>query len=215
MPVQKDLKRLVRARMKKTGEAYTAARLHVLKPTPAPNYAALAGMSDAAVSKATGRTWIAWVKLLDAARASEKPHREIAAHVASLGTPSWWTQMVAVGYERIRGLRDKGQQREGGYEATKSRTFAVGVETLFDAFANARTRRRWLSAKITVRSATPHKRMRLAWDDATIAELGFLSKGPGKSVVAVRHSKLPDKSAVAAMKTAWAEHFGRLAEMLS
>ena len=80
---------------------------------------------------------------------------------------------------------------------------------------NTRTRRRWLPAKITVRSATPHKRMRLAWNDATIAELGFLSKGPAKSVVAVRHSKLPDKSAAAAMKTAWAEHFGRLAEMLS
>ena len=31
MPVQKDFKRLVRARMKKTGEAYTAARLRLLR----------------------------------------------------------------------------------------------------------------------------------------------------------------------------------------
>ena len=28
MPSQKDLKKIVRARMEKTGEAYTAARLH-------------------------------------------------------------------------------------------------------------------------------------------------------------------------------------------
>ena len=31
MPRQKDLKRLVRARMKKTGEAYTAARAQIIK----------------------------------------------------------------------------------------------------------------------------------------------------------------------------------------
>ena len=31
MPINKDLKRLVRARMRKTGEAYTAARAHITK----------------------------------------------------------------------------------------------------------------------------------------------------------------------------------------
>ena len=31
MPTGKDLKRLVRARMKKTGESYTAARAQLLK----------------------------------------------------------------------------------------------------------------------------------------------------------------------------------------
>ena len=36
MPTQKDLKRLVRSRMKKTGEAYTAARLQLLKNEPTP-----------------------------------------------------------------------------------------------------------------------------------------------------------------------------------
>ncbi len=36
MPSQKDLKRLVRARMQKTGEAYTAARAQLLaKPSRA------------------------------------------------------------------------------------------------------------------------------------------------------------------------------------
>jgi len=91
MPKQKDLKRLVRSRMKKTGEAYTAARLQVLKKSePAPsNYADVAGMSDASVSKRTGRTWAQWVGVLDRAWAAEKPHREIAEYVSSLGTPDW------------------------------------------------------------------------------------------------------------------------------
>ena len=215
MPTQKDLKRLVRARMKKTGEAYTAARLQLLKRDSAPDYAKVAGMSDAVVSSKTGRTWAEWVAVLDAARAATKPHAQIAAHVRSLGTPDWWTQMVTVGYERIRGLRAKGQGRDGGYAAGKSRTFNVPVTRLFNAFANARTRRAWLPVRVTVRTAIPHRSMRITWDDGTLAQLGFVAKGAGRSVVAVRHDKLRSKAAADAMKTAWGEHFDRLGQTLS
>jgi uncharacterized protein YndB with AHSA1/START domain len=215
MPQQKDLKRLVRARMNKTGESYTAARLQLVKKTePTPNYAEVAGMSDESVSKRTGRTWAEWVRTLDAASAAEKPHREIASYVSSLGTPDWWSQMVTVGYERIKGLRDRGQRRGGGYEATKSRTFAVPVETLFNAFANARTRRKWLPVKITVRSSTANKRMTITWTDGTVVLFGFLPKGTGKSIVAAAHQKLPDKAAAEAMKKEWGAAFDRLGEIL-
>jgi len=216
MPIQKDLKRLVRSRMKKTGEAYTAARVQVLKKKePAVDYAAVAGMSDDAVRKQTGRNWAEWTSWLDAERASEKPHREIVALVSSLGTPGWWTQMVTVGYERIRGLRDRGQSRGGSYEATKSRTFNVPVQTLFNAFANARTRRRWLPVKITVRTATPHKSMRITWSDDTVVAIGFLPKGDRKSAVAVQHQGLPAKASIDQMKKMWTDHFDRLTELLS
>lgn len=213
MPIQKDLKRLVRTRMKKTGESYTAARLQIVKKQV--DYAALAGMSDAAVKKATGRNWSEWVRALDAVSAAEKPHREIARYVSSIGTPDWWSQMVTVGYERIRGLRDRGQRRGGSYEATKSRTFNVSVEKLFDAFANARTRKRWLPVKIKVRTATKPKTMRIDWDDNTFVAIGFLSKGKDKSSVAVQHSKLPEKASIEAVKKMWSEYFDRLGEVLA
>ena len=216
MPKQKDLKRLIRARMEKTGEAYTAARLQLLKKTQPPaDFAKVAGMSDASVRKATGRAWAEWVKVLDRAGSSEKPHREIARYVHSLGTPDWWSQMVTVGYERIRGLRDRGQRRGGGYSASKSRTFSVPVAKLFKAFADARQRRRWLSGKVAVRSATPPKRMRVTWDDESIVVFEFTSKGPIRSSVAVGQQKLPDRAAAAAVKKAWAERFDQLAAFLS
>ncbi len=216
MPKQKDLKRLVRARMQKTGEAYTAARLQVLKKSePVPGYAALAGMSEATISKQTGRTWAEWVRVLDAARATEKPHGEIAAYVSSLGTPDWWSQMVTVGYERIRGLRDKGQRRGGWYEASKSRTFDVPVATLFKAVQNPRTRKRWLPAKITVRTATPSKSIRVTWGDDQLVQFFFMPKGAAKSTVTIQHQKLPDRSAAAATKKAWGEYFDQLGELLS
>jgi uncharacterized protein YndB with AHSA1/START domain len=216
MPKQKDLKRIVRSRMQKTGESYTAARLQLIrKKEPAPNYAAVAGMSDASVKKQTGRDWTEWVKVLDAAGAVSKPHREIAKYVSSLGTPSWWSQMVTVGYERIRGLRDRGQRRGGGYEASKSRTFAVPVAKLFGAFKNARVRKRWLPDKIDVRSANPNKRMRISLADDTVVEIGFIAKGEAKSAVAIQHSRLPDKAAAEKMKTWWTERFDALSEILT
>lgn len=213
MPKQKDLKRIVRTRMEKTGESYTAARLHIVRKKE--NYAELAGMSDASVKKATGRDWMQWVRLLDGEKAVEKSHREIAKHVSSIGTPDWWSQMVTVGYERIRGLRDRGQRRGGGYEANKSRTFPVPVAKLFGAFAKPRTRARWLPEKIKVRTANPNKTMRINMEDGTLVAIGFLSKGKGKSAVAIQHSNLADKSSAAKMKEWWGERFDALAEVLT
>jgi uncharacterized protein YndB with AHSA1/START domain len=215
MPTEKDFKRLVRTRMKKTGEAYTAARLQLLETERKTDYATVAGMSDAAVSRQTGRSWADWVRALDAVRAAEQPHGQIAAHVASLGTPPWWTQMVAVGYERIRGLRARGQGRGGTYHVTKSATFDVPVATLFNAFAQARTRRSWLPVHVTVRTATPHRSIRMTWDDDTRANFGFVSKGKTRSAVAVGHERLPDKASADAMKAAWAGHFDRLRQLLA
>lgn len=215
MPKEKDLKRIVRTRMQKTGESYTAARLHIVKKTePSPSFAEKAGMSDGSVKKATGKTWAGWVKLLDAANAAEKPHREIVKHVSSTGTPDWWSQMVTVGYERIRGLRDRGQRRDGGYSATKSRTFAVPVAKLFDAFAKPRMRAKWLP-DVKVRTARPTKTMRLEMPDGTRVAIGFLPKGERKSAVAIEHSKLPDQPAAKKAKEWWAERFDALGAILT
>jgi hypothetical protein len=215
MPQQKDLKRIIRARMQKTGESYTSARLHLVKKIESPIDTSVAGMSDAAVKKATGRDWTQWVKVLDAAEAAKKSHRDIAKHVKSLGTPDWWTQMVTVGYERIRGLRAKGQRRDGNYEANKSRTLPVPVARLFKAFADAKQRAQWLPAKVTVRAKNPNKTMRITWnEDDTSVQIGFMSKGPAKSAVAIQHSKLPDKAAADRVKAMWGENFEALARFL-
>jgi len=207
MPKQKDLKRVIRTRMQKTGESYTAARLQVLRKKEV-DFASLAGMTDAAVHKATGRSWVEWVKQLEAAGAASNPHGEIVRHVSSLGTPDWWSQMVTVGYERIRGLREKGQRRGGGYEATKSRTFPVAVPRLFAAF------RKSLPSNVDVRSATANKRMRLGWNDGTVVEVLFTAKAKNKSVIALTHQKLPDKPSAERMKSWWGERFTELAQII-
>lgn len=222
MPTDKDLKRLVRSRMTKTGEAYTTARARLLtkkQPArpPAPDYAKLAGTSDATIQAKTGCTWERWVRALDRVEAHEWPHREIAAYVREkYKVPSWWTQAVTVGYERIKGLRAVGQRRAGAYEASKSKVFAVPVGRLYRAFHDARTRRRWLGGvKLTVRTATPDKSMRITWPDGTSVEVYFVGKGPAKSQVAVQHGKLTDKESAERIKAYWSERLGALEVILA
>jgi len=220
MPKQKDLKRIVRSRMRKTGESYTSARAHVIHvqpqpPQPEPDYDALAKMSGEKLQNATGRSWPEWVALLDAFDGTKKSHRESAVYVASLGTPDWWTQTVVVGYERIRGLRAVGQRREGFWEASKSRTYAVPVSTLFAAFKDAKKRARWLpGVKVTIRTAMEDRSMRIGLADGTLVAVGFMAKGEGKSAVAVQHTKLPSKAEADRLKAFWGERRDALKDVL-
>ena len=226
MPTDKDFKRLVRGRMQKTGESYTAARYHLRKQKPstaaastpaAADYAKLGGRSDAIMKERTGCTWERWVKALDREKAYTWPHREIATHVREkYKIPGWWAQSVAVGYERIKGLRQVGQRRDGLFEAGKSKTFSVPIARLYEAFSDARLRRRWLpDVDPTIRTATREKSMRITWPDLTSLEGGFMSRGSEKSQVSVVHTKLPDRPAVTRMKQYWAERFSALDEMLA
>ena len=223
MPSQKDFKRLVRARMSKTGESYTAARARLLslpavkrpKPFAPADLAALAGMSDAAVKKATGCNWSKWVKALDHHGAPALSHREIARLIRDkYKTSSWWSQMIAVGYERIRGLRERGQRSGGTYTINKSGTFAVAVDELFAAF-KPQGLARWLDgAKPTVRKATLSKSVRILWEAGTKVEVNFFRKGEAKSQDQLQHDGFPSKAAAETMRAWWQARFVALALQL-
>jgi len=223
MPTNKDFKRLVRARMRKTGESYTSARVQLLnkkKEAPSPaaaDYARLAGRSDAALKANTGCTWERWVRALDRVAAHAWPHREIATYVhEKYKVDGWWAQTVTVGYERIKGLRAIGQRRDGGFEASKSKTFAVPLARLYRAWADVRRRARWLpGVDLTVRTATRNKSMRITWPDRTSVAVGFAGKSAAKAQVAIQHQKLPDKAAATRMKDYWAARFAVLEELLN
>jgi len=221
MPKNKDLKRLVRARMAKTGESYTAARAHITGAAPRAegpqtSWPELAGMADEAVRAKTERTWAEWVAALDAIGATEMSHTEIARYVRDeLDVDGWWAQTVTVGYERIRGLRAKHQMRSGEFQASKSKTFSVPIGELYAAFADGRRRARWLGdAGLSVRNARPDKTVRFDAPDATRVAAAFTDKGPRKSTVTVTCTKLASAEAVTDAKAEWHERLKKLAQTL-
>ncbi|MEO6445172.1 MAG: hypothetical protein ABIZ91_18475 [Gemmatimonadaceae bacterium] len=237
MPRQKDLKRLVRTRMKKTGEAYTTARAQIVrqprslttaakaalpgdavKPAPSPaEFAALAGMRDDAIKEKTGCTWERWVFALDRCGAATMPHREIAKLVKEkYKINSWWSQSVTVGYERIKGRRVPGQMSDGSFAFTKTRTLGIASRTLFERLSDASFRRRWLEGrKTTVRSAKPPTSIRLAGAEFDRVTLEVTAKGDGRSVLVVTHAKLPGKEAVDRLKHFWAQRLNALRDQLA
>jgi uncharacterized protein YndB with AHSA1/START domain len=124
--------------------------------------------------------------------------------------------MVTVGYERIKGLRARGQQRSGEFTMNRSRTFGVDVETLYDAWADGRRRRRWMGETgVKVRTATAPKSMRLQLPDGAIVVAGFWPKSGGKSAVAIEQARLPDRDTAERVKQLWSERLDALREELA
>ncbi len=176
-----------------------------------------AGMRDEAVLAKTGRTWEQWVRELDRHGAEQLSHRDVVSMLRhGYELESWWSQMVTVGYERIKGLRARGQKRDGSYEATKSRTFNVPVATLYNAWADANIRRRWLTdMTVRVRTSTASKSIRLGAPDGGIIAVGFVAKGRSKSTVALSEAKLRDRAAAARVRASWHARLDTLGRVLA
>ncbi len=232
MTKQKSFKRRVRARMDKTSESYTAARRQLLaKSTPEPDApAAPAGhpvpvdapgarrpYSDEVIRANTGHSWDEWFVLLDEWGAAERPHTEIARWVhQEHGVDGWWAQGVTVAYEQARGLRAPGQRRGGHFEVSASKTVAVPVERLYEAFADPALRERWLpGAAFEVRTAIPGKSIRANWEDgSTRLVILFTARGESKSQVALVHERLPDAATAERLKPWWREQVAALKRLL-
>ena len=159
MTTQRSFKRLVRTRMQKTGESYTAARAMLLSAAPngSGDGKPPLATSDASIRERTGRGWEEWFDLLDEWGAADKSHRDIARWVAEqLGVDPlvWNAQAITGGYERARGGRAVGQHADG-FRVSASKTVRVPVDRLFDAFVDADLRARWLpDADLHERTAT-------------------------------------------------------------
>jgi hypothetical protein len=222
MTKESSFKRRVRDRMSKTGESYAAARSQ-LSPKRARVQAARERLAatddrptDDKVVAATGKRWEAWFSVLDRWGARQRKHGETVAFLMQEhDVPSWWAQSITVWYERARGMRVKHQQADG-FTIYASKTIAVPVEVLFDAFVNPRSRRKWLTdGTMSLRTSQPGHTARFDWGDgATRVSVSFEDKGAGKAIVAVAHERLPDADEAEVTKASWRERLAGLKSFL-
>jgi len=217
MTRQKSFKRLVRARMEKTGESYTAARAKLLAAEePKATEGPALPMSDQAIRRKTGRGWEEWFDLLDEWGAAERSHRQVARWVAEEhGIEGWGAQAVTVTYERARGLRAVGEGPQG-FTITASKTVAVPVDRLYKAFVDHSLRRRWLpEGKLRERTVSKPRSARFDWGDGeTRVIVAFTAKGEAKSAVALAHERLADAEEAERMKAFWRDRVAALKEVL-
>jgi len=185
-------------------------------PTKKPAAAKVGGISSPAVKKATGKDWEQWLVILDQAGAKKMTHPAIATLLNDKhGVGPWWSQMLTVGYEQARGMRQK-HEKPDGFQIGGNKTINVSAAELFKAWNDAKSRSRWLpDADMEIRKATPSKSMRVTWNAAKGAaastiSVNFYTKGEGKSQVSLEHGKLKSAAQAAKMKKYWAQRLGEL-----
>jgi hypothetical protein len=220
MTKQRTLKHRVRARMAKTGESYTAARRMLIAAGDRPDPVAVPfepTVSEEKLVEATGRGWQEWLGILDAWGAAGRRHNEIVRWLAAEhAVPDWYTQAITVTYERARGIRVVGQRADGSFVASATKTIAVPVERLFEAFQDEELRERWLPrAELRLRAATAPRTARYDWEDGeSRLVVAFVEMSDAKSQVAVEHERLPDADTVGEMKSWWRARLDELKSLL-
>jgi hypothetical protein len=211
MTQHRSFKRLVRLRMEKTGESYTAARAILLAaavPVDAGTKPPLA-TSDERIRERTGLGWEQWFELLDDSVPASATHREIARWVADyleIHPLAWNAQAITRSYEMARRGKLVGEH-EDGFTATASRTVDASPEAVFALLAD------WLrDAPLSVRSTARPRGVRYDWtDDASRVSITLDAKdGGARCLLTVSHSRLADAAAYDTRKAWWRERLQAL-----
>jgi len=155
-------------------------------------------VSDEAVRAATGRDPSEWFALLDDAGAASLTHTGIARLLAEEhDVDPWWAQSVTVRYEQARGLRLPGQQSDGSFAASLSRTIHG---TLADGYAHVVARfAAELGAPSSSRAEGKRPYARWAAEEGSILVTVEIS-GVGRLRVSAVHERLADPARVAPAK---------------
>jgi hypothetical protein len=174
-----------------------------------------ASISDEKVKAATGRAWMGWFIILNKANAGTLPHKEIVQLIYDKGCSGWWSQMIAVEFERTRMGRQK-HERPDGYSVSITRVVPVGLSRLFAVATDPETRGNWFpKGAFEETSKTRDKYWRGKWKKDARLEVGFYAKGAGKSQIALQVNKLPSADAVEKERAAWKKAFEKLEKLVT
>jgi hypothetical protein len=191
-------------------------------PAPAPKKAArksikeAAGVSTDAVARRTGKSWDDWFEVLDTAGAATLDQRGIIAILAQKhGIGPWWQQMIAVGYESLRGASERPPAVDG-FHINSSCTLDAPLPRVFRLWNDAGERARWLADdRFVVRGATADKLIRARWGKGTSHVAVSFAEKSGRTEVSVEHHQIESRGAAEQMKAYWAKKLGLLDQALA
>ena len=174
-------------------------------------------MTDAGIVAKTGKGWDYWFAALDKAGAAKLDHKGITALLDKKFKPGpWWGQMIAVSYERARGIRAMNQKCDGEFSVSVTKVMPVGLPALFAAVTDPATRKKWFPpGAFEETSKTKDKYWRFKWKKDARVSAGFYSKGAGKAQVAMDIGKLPNSDAVELERAAWKKALEKLQALLA
>lgn len=174
-------------------------------------------MTDTGIEAKTGHGWDYWFAALDKAGAAKLDHKGITALLDKKFKPGpWWGQMIAVSYERARGIRAMNQKCDGQFSVSVSKVMPADLAKLYAAVAGDASRKKWFpNGAFAKSSETKDKYFRGAWGkDGARLEINFYAKGAGKAQIVVQVNKLEGNTAVESERVAWKKALERLQTVL-
>lgn len=168
-------------------------------------------MGSETLRAATGRDREAWRALLEAAGALEWSHKTTTEWlVREHGVDSWWAQGITVDFEQARKGRLPGQQADGTFSVSRTRTVVGDRLAALAAVRAAIEARHGAAHSENLTASFPSVRWRL--DDGR--RLAAAAQPPNKSGTPINLSfdKLADHEAMAPAEAETAAIFAAAAE---
>ena len=217
MTTQRSFKRLVRTRMEKTGESYTAARAVLLaaeEPAGPTARARDVRRGDPGADRARLGAVVRPARRVGRRRAVA-PGRRAAGRRRARDPPAGVERAGDHGsYERARGLREVGEH-EDGFTVTASKTVAVPVERLYAAFVDEEQRARWLpDGPLRERTHIEPRSARFDWGDGATRSTSRSWRRARARAVALSHERLADSGEAERTKAFWRERVSTLKAVL-
>jgi uncharacterized protein YndB with AHSA1/START domain len=188
-------------------------------------------ISDQAVSKATGRSWSDWHRILkEAERQSGNdrwPHKRIASYLKdNFSLSAWWCQMVCSSYENFESRRESGETAAAGFEIGVRKTISAPKMTVWKLLTGPRGLKLWLgdtpgfklikgqkyrtsegvSGEIRVVEVMDHLRLTWQpsdWPNPTTLQIRVIPRGKEKTTIGFHHEKLSDAVVREQMRSHW------------
>ncbi len=173
-------------------------------------------MTDAGIAAKTGHDWDWWFKALDKAGAAKLDHKGIVAILnGKMGAGPWWGQMIAVSYERARGIRAANQKCDGEFSVGVSKVVSLPLSKLYAAATDPKLWPKWLpKGAIEETSRTKDKYLRARWKKEARLAIYFYAKGADKAQITVDVGKLSGSDVVEKERAAWKTAVDKLSKML-
>ena len=167
------------------------------------------------IEKATNRRWSQWMAYMESIGAKDLNHTQIAQRVVTeleglepgVDNPAWWAQGITVAYEQQSGRRQPGQQADGTFQMSVSKTVDLGMQEAMDSWISFAASDAEVAEMVASEPRTSGSDNRKTWRaKATDGSALMFTSEPrpnGKTAVIAQQLKLPTRELNEAAKGFW------------
>lgn len=166
-------------------------------------------ISAEAIENATGKPFDYWVELLNGRSAADLSHKEIARLLQDdAGVSAWWAQMLTVAYEQHIGRRVPGQDCNGVFTLSVTKTLSGSMDDALAWWLDLVDGRNEFSDVAVTRgpdiSETDKWRYwRIGLGDGSRVNVNIYQKDADKASLGIQHDKLESQEQIEHWRAFW------------